>query len=70
MGGTVIYPGDIVVMDADGAITVRPSRLDEVLEKAEARAAKEEAERIRYKNGERSYDMRGWRELVEAQRFE
>jgi len=44
------------------------SRLDEVLEKAEARAAKEEAERIRYKNGERSYDMRGWREQVEAPR--
>jgi len=68
LGGTIIHPGDIVVMDADGAITVRPSRLDEVLEKAEARAAKEEAERIRYKNGERSYDMRGWREQVEAPR--
>ena len=49
MGGTIIYPGDIVVMDADGAITVRPSRLDEILEKAEARAAKEEAARQRYK---------------------
>ena len=66
MGGTIIYPGDIVVMDADGAITVRPSRLDEVLEKAEARAAKEETERKRYKTGERSYDTHGWRELVEA----
>ena len=68
MGGTIIYPGDIVVMDADGAITVRPSRLDEILEKAEARAAKEEAMRTRYKAGERSYDMRGWREFVEAPR--
>jgi 4-hydroxy-4-methyl-2-oxoglutarate aldolase len=68
MGGTIIYPGDIVVMDADGAITVRPSRLDEILEKAEARAAKEAAMRERYKNGERSYDLRGWRESVEASR--
>ena len=68
MGGAVIYPGDIVVLDADGAITVRPSRLDEVLEKAEARAAKEELDRTRFKNGERSYDLRGWREIVEAPR--
>ena len=68
MGGTIIFPGDIVVMDADGAITVRPSRLDEILEKAEARAAKEAAMRERYKNGERSYDMRGWRASVEAPR--
>jgi len=68
MGSNIIYPGDIVVMDADGAITVRPSRLDEILEKAEARAAKEDALRERYKNGERSYDMRGMRALVEAPR--
>lgn len=67
MGGNIIHPGDIVVMDTDGAITVRPSRLDEILEKAEARAAKEESERARYKNGELSYDMRGWRKSVEAE---
>lgn len=68
MGGNIIYPGDIVVMDADGAITVRPSRLDEILEKAEARAEKEERMRARYRNGERSYDLRGWREAVETPR--
>lgn len=68
MGGSIIYPGDIVVMDADGAMSARPSRLDEILEKAEARAAKEAVMRERYKNGERSYDMRGWRDLVEAPR--
>ena len=68
MGGTIIYPGDIVVMDADGAITVRPSRLDDVLQKAEARATKEDEMRKRYKNGERSYDLRGWRKDVEAPR--
>ncbi|MCA9987700.1 MAG: 4-carboxy-4-hydroxy-2-oxoadipate aldolase/oxaloacetate decarboxylase [Anaerolineales bacterium] len=68
LGGNIIYPGDIVVMDADGAITVRPSRLDEVLEKSEARAAKEEAMRARYRAGERSYDLRGWRDVVERPR--
>ncbi len=68
MGGNIIYPGDIVVMDADGAITVRPSRLDEVLERAEARAAKEAQMRERYRHGEHSYDLRGWREIVEKSR--
>lgn len=68
LGGNIIHPGDIVVLDADGAITVRPSRLDEVLEKAEVRAAKEESLRKRYQNGERSYDSRGMRQLVEAPR--
>lgn len=66
MGGNIIQPSDIVVMDADGAITIRPSRLDEILEKAEARAAKEDAWRQRYKNGERSYDLQGLRESVSA----
>lgn len=68
LGGTLIYPGDIIVMDADGSITVRPSRLDDVLAKAEARTAKEDAMRERYERGERSYDLGGWRERVEAPR--
>ena len=66
MGGNIIYPGDIVVMDADGAITVRPMRLDEVLTKAEARAAQEESDRSRYKNGEQSYDLSDLRAVVET----
>jgi 4-hydroxy-4-methyl-2-oxoglutarate aldolase len=64
-GGTIVYPGDIVVMDADGAVAIKLHRLDEVLEKAEARAAKEEDMRQRFLAGERSYDSRGWREGVE-----
>ncbi len=66
MGGNIIYPGDIVVMDADGAITVRPDRLDEILEKAEARFANEEVKRERYQNGERSFDEGDWRAIVDA----
>lgn len=68
MGENIIYPGDIVIMDGDGAMTVRPSRLDEILEKAEARAAKETEMRARYEKGERSYDLSGWRASVEAPR--
>lgn len=68
IGGAIVYPGDIVVMDADGAVAVKLHRLDEVLEKAEARAAKEDDMRRRYLAGERSYDSRGWREGVEENR--
>ena len=68
IGDNTIHPGDIVVMDADGAITVAPSRLDDILEKAEARTAKEAALRERYKKGERSYDLSHLRELVETSR--
>ncbi len=66
LGGIIIYPEDIVVMDSDGAITVRPDRLDEILEKAEARFANEEEKRKRYQNGARSFDEGGWRDIVEA----
>lgn len=65
IGGTIVYPGDIMVMDADGAIAIKLHRLDEVLEKAETRAAKEEEMRQRYLNGERSFDSRGWRDALE-----
>lgn len=66
LGGNIIYPGDIVVMDSDGAITVRPDRLDEILEKSEARFADEEVKRVRYQNGELSFDEKDWRAILEA----
>jgi 4-hydroxy-4-methyl-2-oxoglutarate aldolase len=66
MGGQTIHPGDIVVLDADGAIAVRPFQLDEILEKAEERTKKEAALREQYRNGARSYDLHGLRQVVEA----
>ncbi len=68
MGGQIIYPSDIVVMDADGAIVVRQSQLDEVLQKAEERATKEAALREQYENGARSYDLHGLRKRIEGPR--
>jgi 4-hydroxy-4-methyl-2-oxoglutarate aldolase len=65
VGGTLVHPGDIVVLDADGAVSIRSDQLELVLEKAEARAAREEALRPRYAAGELSYDMYGFREYVE-----
>jgi 4-hydroxy-4-methyl-2-oxoglutarate aldolase len=68
LGGHVIYPGDIVVMDADGAIAVSSAQLDEVLAKAEERAMKEAALREQYKNGAHSYDLHGLRKTIEGPR--
>lgn len=65
LGGALIATGDIVVLDADGAVSVREDQLASVLEKAEARAAREEALRPRYAAGELSYDLYGFREYVE-----
>lgn len=65
LGSALIATGDIVVLDADGAVSVREDQLASVLEKAEARAAREEALRPRYAAGELSYDLYGFREYVE-----
>ena len=64
LGGTTIEPGDVVVLDADGATCVRRARLAEVLEKSEARLARETAMRERLEAGEMSIDIHGLRELV------
>lgn len=65
VGGTAINPGDIVVLDSDGAVCVEQERLEDVLAKAEARLAKEAHLRARLQAGETSYDIHGLREYVE-----
>lgn len=66
VGGTRIQPGDIVVLDADGAVCVKQARLAEVLEKSEARLEREDQMRTRLEAGEMSYDIHGLREYVEG----
>lgn len=65
MGQTIINPGDIVVLDADGAACVKQARLAEVLANAEARFDREAAMRSRLAAGEISYDIHGLRAQVE-----
>jgi 4-hydroxy-4-methyl-2-oxoglutarate aldolase len=67
IGGTGISPGDIVVLDADGAVCVKKERLEEVLAKAEARLEREAQLRVRLEAGEMSYDLHGLRASVEKQ---
>jgi len=66
VGGAEIRPGDLVVLDCDGAMALPAERIDEVLPLARERADRERAMRERYAAGELSYDLNGLRELFEG----
>ena len=66
VGGASIRPGDLVVLDCDGAMALPFERIDEVLPLALEREARERAARERYRTGELSYDAHGLRDLVEG----
>lgn len=68
VGGTQISPGDIVIMDADGAVCVPKERAAEVLKASETRFEKEARLREKLTAGETSYDLHGLREFVEKNR--
>jgi len=66
VGGAEIRPGDLVVLDCDGAVALPAERADEVLRLALEREEHERAMRARYAAGELSYDVQGLRGLVEG----
>jgi 4-hydroxy-4-methyl-2-oxoglutarate aldolase len=66
VGGAEIRPGDLIVMDCDGAMVLPAGRSDEVLPLALARERREAELRERYAAGELSYDLQGIRALVEG----
>lgn len=66
IGGAAIRPGDLVVLDCDGAMALSSERAAEVLPLARERAERERVLRERYLAGELSYDLNGLRELVEG----
>jgi 4-hydroxy-4-methyl-2-oxoglutarate aldolase len=66
VGGQEIRPGDVVVLDADGAAVVAAERIDEVAEAARAREAKEADKRARLQGGALSYEIDGLRAVVEG----
>ena len=66
VGGAEIDPGDLLVLDADGAVVVKAERVDDVVHAALAREARERELRDRYAAGERSYDVNDLRRLVEG----
>jgi 4-hydroxy-4-methyl-2-oxoglutarate aldolase len=62
IGGQRVGPGDIVVLDADGAVAVPAADVPQVLQAARARFDKETLMRERLRAGELSYDIHGLRE--------
>jgi 4-hydroxy-4-methyl-2-oxoglutarate aldolase len=65
VGGAEIRQGDVVVLDADGAVVVERERIDEVLAAARERAERERVKRAKLQAGALSYDLDGLRQLVE-----
>jgi 4-hydroxy-4-methyl-2-oxoglutarate aldolase len=65
VGGQTIEPGDVIVLDADGAAVVARGRVDAVLAASLDRERNEEAKRAKLQEGALSYDLDRLRERVE-----
>jgi 4-hydroxy-4-methyl-2-oxoglutarate aldolase len=66
VGGAAIRPGDLVVLDADGAAVVEQERVEEVLAAALDREERESEKRAKLQDGALSYDLDGLRDIVEG----
>ena len=66
VGGAVINPGDIVVLDTDGVVVVAAGRLDDVLQASREREQREDVKRSKLESGELSYELDGLRAIVEG----
>jgi 4-hydroxy-4-methyl-2-oxoglutarate aldolase len=65
VGGTRISPGEIVVLDSDGALCIQCDRAEAVLQAAEARFARETQLRDKLLAGELTIDLHGLRKILE-----
>jgi 4-hydroxy-4-methyl-2-oxoglutarate aldolase len=66
LGGSTIAPGDLIVLDGDGALAIAADRIAAVVAAAAKRDEAEALKRTRFANGELSYDLDGLRALVEG----
>ena len=64
VGAVTVAPGDVIVADDDGVLRVPRRGADAALAAADARLAKEEADRAAYRGGELSLDRKGLRPLL------
>jgi 4-hydroxy-4-methyl-2-oxoglutarate aldolase len=62
IGGVLISPGDIVIGDRDGIVIVPKDKIEETIQKAEAREAKEIKTREELRKGRPSIEVYGWKE--------
>ncbi|MDF2592496.1 MAG: 4-carboxy-4-hydroxy-2-oxoadipate aldolase/oxaloacetate decarboxylase [Clostridia bacterium] len=63
-GNTIVEPGDLIVADDDGIVVVKKSDIQSSMEKAVARAAKEEKTRAKIEAGELGVDFYGFRNVI------
>lgn len=66
VGGTTIAPGDLVLLDADGAVAIPSARASAVLDAARKRASNEAALKPQLQAGALTYDLSGLRAVVEG----
>ena len=65
VAGATIRQGDVVVLDADGAVVVERERVEDVLAAARDREERERVKREKLEAGALSYDLDDLRRLVE-----
>ena len=68
VGGASIAAGDLVLLDADGAVALAAARVSAILEASRARARGETTLRAQLQAGALSYDLSGLRAVVEGSR--
>jgi 4-hydroxy-4-methyl-2-oxoglutarate aldolase len=66
VGGALIAAGDLVLLDADGAVAVAAAQAPAVLEASRIRTGNEAALRPRLQAGALTYDLSGLRAVVEG----
>jgi 4-hydroxy-4-methyl-2-oxoglutarate aldolase len=62
--GALVTPGDLIVADDDGVVVVARSRVQDILEKSNARELKEAGVRKRLEAGELGLDIYGMRQRL------
>ncbi|GAA4414887.1 4-carboxy-4-hydroxy-2-oxoadipate aldolase/oxaloacetate decarboxylase [Georgenia halophila] len=65
IGRTVVHPGDVIVADDDGVLSVPRAEAGTAIASSKARIAKEEAARTAFSQGELGLDRYGLREVLE-----
>ncbi len=66
VGGATINPGDLVIMDADGACVVPRGDADKALASAREREAKEVGLREKIERGELTYHLHGLQSVIDG----
>jgi 4-hydroxy-4-methyl-2-oxoglutarate aldolase len=65
IGGAIVRPGDVLVLDADGVAVVEAERVDEVLAASLEREQREAVKREKLQAGALSWEIDGLREKAE-----